>query len=192
MAKRIRGAEELEALARAFAADWRGGDRVMTWLRRHEGRARELSRLIDDGWSWADISRAMFAAGITYQRSGAPIPPALLCRKAYEARNLVLKRSRKQVPRPAATTIPAAGQAAGPRPAAAVAQHDAASGQELASLRPPELEEAPEFRPARLAGWSGRTTHAREEATRDTPSVATSPAPTGRADAVISRLMNRK
>lgn len=90
--KRLRHHDELEQQARTFGQDWRMGDRVMTWLNRHEGRARELSGLVEDGWSWADIGRAMHLAGITY-RTGQSISASILRKKASEARASVRAKS---------------------------------------------------------------------------------------------------
>ncbi len=47
--KRARDLDELDELAQRLGADWRPGDRVMTWLNRHEGRAGALSLLVEDG-----------------------------------------------------------------------------------------------------------------------------------------------
>lgn len=83
--KRVRSVAELEALAAKLGADWYDGDNVMTWIRRHEGNARELSKLVKDGWSWADVGRALALAGITYAK-GTPITAKTLSRKAWDAR----------------------------------------------------------------------------------------------------------
>jgi hypothetical protein len=73
-------------LARGFGADWTPGDTVQTWLHKHEGRTGELSRMIDEGWSWEDLGKAMHLAGIRY-RTGEPISANTLRHKAYLARN---------------------------------------------------------------------------------------------------------
>lgn len=83
--KRVRSVAELEELAAKLGADWYDGDNVMTWIRRHEGNARELSKLVKDGWSWADVGRALALAGITYAK-GTPITAKTLSRKAWDAR----------------------------------------------------------------------------------------------------------
>jgi hypothetical protein len=95
--KRRRSEAEIQDAANRFAADWVPGDSVGTWLNRHEGGARELSDLIVDGWSWADVSRALFEAGICY-RTGRPIPEETLRAKAYRAR----QKHRPKQPAPAA------------------------------------------------------------------------------------------
>jgi hypothetical protein len=113
--KRRRSASELRDLARVLEQNWTEGDRVMTWLVRHEGRAGELTALLKDGWSWADISLAMQSAGIGY-RPGTPINPQTLRQKACEARRRVRGWAEKEnasrpmavVPQPSphfATTI---------------------------------------------------------------------------------------
>jgi hypothetical protein len=85
-AKRKRSDAELQALAHGFGADWTPGDTVQTWLHKHEGKAGELSRMVEEGWSWEDLGRAMHLAGISY-RTGAPISANTLRHKAYLARN---------------------------------------------------------------------------------------------------------
>ena len=166
--KRARDLDELEALAHRLGADWRPGDRVMTWLNRHEGRGGELSLLVEDGWSWADIGRAMHLAGIHY-RTGQPISGDVLRVKAYQAR-------RRAKARAARAQVPVPGSSSG------LAQ-PGGGGTETRS------DEEPEFRPARLAGWSGqpwRDQDAQHDAARPDP------APAGRADAVINRLMKKR
>lgn len=62
-----------------------GGDPVMFWLRRAEGRSGALSALVREGWSWTDVGLAMARAGITY-RTGKPLSATVLAAKAFEAR----------------------------------------------------------------------------------------------------------
>ena len=83
--KRVRSQAEIDEAAARFAADWRDGDTVQTWLNVHEGQNGELSRMVASGWSWADVGRALFEAGICY-RTGRPIPSATLQVKASLAR----------------------------------------------------------------------------------------------------------
>ena len=83
--KRVRSDAEIREAAERFAADWVAGDSVQTWLNWHEGRCGELSEMILRGWSWADISRALFKAGICY-RTGRPIPVGALRVKTCKAR----------------------------------------------------------------------------------------------------------
>ena len=89
--KRVRTNGELADLARRVGADWHPGDNVMTWIRRHEATTHELSLLVRDGWSWADLGRALDLAGIHYQ-TGRAIAGDLLRRKAGKARSDERKR----------------------------------------------------------------------------------------------------
>jgi hypothetical protein len=84
--KRKRTDAELQALAQVLGADWVQGDTVQTWIHKHEGKSGELSRLVEEGWLWEDIGKAMHLAGITY-RTGQPIPPHTLRLKAWLSRN---------------------------------------------------------------------------------------------------------
>jgi hypothetical protein len=115
--KRKRSEAELQALARLLGADWTPGDTVQTWINRHEGRTGELSRMVEDGWLWEDIGKAMHIAGITY-RTGHPIPAHTLRLKAY------LSREREHE-RAAAKAARQAGQHATARPRPAPAEPQA-------------------------------------------------------------------
>ncbi len=84
--KRKRSGAELHDLSRALGADWTPGDTVQTWLHKHEGKAGELSRMVEEGWSWEDLGKAMHLAGISY-RTGELISANTLRHKAYLARN---------------------------------------------------------------------------------------------------------
>ena len=185
--KRPRDRDELEEQAGIFGRDWRAGDRVMTWLNRREGRSGELSRLVEDGWSWADIGRAMHLAGITY-RTGEPISAAILRKKASEAR--VAARAKSAPPQgialsnTAAPVVPPVQQQAPPRHSAAVV-----------SLPPAETDfpiqdEEPEFRPATLIGHSGRKPPEALSPPKKQPVAA--PSPTIDVDAVLARFTGRK
>lgn len=136
--KRLRSAEELAALAQLFAADWRHGDSVMTWIRRHEGMGRELSKLVKDGWSWGDLGRALAKAGIVY-RTGTPISAITLRNKAWAARKAAEGEG-----------VQAVESAAAPLPRFVP----------VASLPPGQTanqeDEEPAFQIARLAGHSGK------------------------------------
>jgi hypothetical protein len=90
--KRKRTDAELNDLARVLGADWTQGDTVQTWIHKHEGKTGELSRLVEDGWLWEDIGRAMHLAGIAYS-TGQPIPPHTLRLKAYLSRNRERERT---------------------------------------------------------------------------------------------------
>jgi hypothetical protein len=93
--KRARSEAEIMEAAKGFTTDWVRGDQVGTWLYVHEGQGHELSRMIRRGWSWADISRALHAAGIHYA-TGHPIPARTLRTKASEAR----ARARREADQP--------------------------------------------------------------------------------------------
>ncbi len=162
--KRVRTPEEVEALSRTFSADWRPGDHVMTWLKRHEGKTQELSNLVRDGWSWTDVGRAMAVAGIHY-RSGEAMSAPILRKKASEARAAI--RDRQAVDAGSsqgkatikASANPGSGlvdiefwnalrskQVAGQVAQAVVARTGSAKGEE------------PEFRPVRLRKYEPSTT----------------------------------
>ena len=108
--KRARSHAELAALAARFAADWHEGDNVMTWIRRHEGSAHALSRLVRDGWSWRDLGRALALAGIRYGTAPA-ISGEVLCRKAWVARS---DEHRRQTRKPGGKDVERRGKPAGP------------------------------------------------------------------------------
>ena len=185
--KRPRHRDELEQQARIFGQDWCPGDRVMTWLNRHEGRSGELSRLVEDGWSWADIGRAMHLAGITY-RTGESISAAILRKKASQARAGVRAKSArapdKAPPTMDAPLVPPVQQQAPPLPSPS-----------LVSLPPagtdfPTGDEEPAFKPATLIGHSGR------KPTEALPLPKKAPVP-GRSpsidvDAVLAKFTGRK
>lgn len=181
--KRPRHRDELEQQAGTFGRDWRAGDRVMTWLNRHEGRAGELSRLVEDGWSWADIGRAMHLAGITY-RTGAPISAAILRKKASEARAAARTKSA-----PPWGAIP---DTDAPEPPV---QQQAPPLPSPVSLAPagtdfPIRDEEPEFKPATLVGHSGRKPPETLPLTAKEPVPA--PSPTIDVYEVLARFTGRK
>ena len=103
--KRKRSDAELQDLARAFRADWTAGDMVHTWIHKHEGKSGELSRMVEEGWLWEDISKAMQLAGITYS-SGQPIPAHTLRLKAYLSRTRERSRGTAEAARQAAAGLP--------------------------------------------------------------------------------------
>ena len=142
--KRSRDADELAALAERFKADWRSGDRVMTWLNRHEGRNGELSALVEDGWSWADIGQAMHLAGIFFG-TGKPIPADTLRGKAWKARRHERQRA---APRP---EVAPALEAPRNTPSTVLALPPPASTQ---PAEPDEDE--PEFRPVSFLKWDAK------------------------------------
>jgi hypothetical protein len=185
--KRPRDRDELEEQAGIFGRDWRAGDRVMTWLNRREGRSGELSRLVDDGWSWADIGRAMHLAGITY-RTGAPISAAILRKKASEARAAARAKSAprqgKVLSDTGALEVPPVQQQVPPRPAPA-----------LVSLPPaktdvPIEDEELEFKPATLIRHSARKPPEALPLPKKEPAPA--PSPVIDVDAILARFTGRQ
>jgi len=183
--KRLRGRDELEHQADIFIRDWRSGDRVMTWLNRHEGKSAELTRLLEDGWSWADIGRAMHLAGIAY-RSGAPISPAILRKKASEARAAARAKS--------AQSSDVAEQESG-RPIPLSARHRPLPlpSPDHVAVRPAVADLLNEddylaFRPATLIG------HRRQESAEVAPPLAKQPAPAPEINvaAILAKFTGRK
>jgi len=171
--KRQRDGDELAAQASVFAAGWRNGDRVMTWLHRHEGQLGELSCLMEGGWSLADIGLAMHAAGIAY-RTGTPISAGLLRRKVSLAR--VMAEAKKA---PQQTEIKSLPPAASP------------SVRNLPPTHRPIEDEEPEFKPASFIKYPPR--RPLEASPQSAPAIA-SPAPPVEIDvaAVIARFIGRK
>jgi hypothetical protein len=192
--KRPRTKDELAELAQRLGADWRHGDNVMTWIRRHEATGAELSRLVRDGWSWADLGLALALAGIKYQ-TGPAIPGDLLRRKAGKARADERNRQASEVLRrpPVAPAVQAPGPSGPPMTSAS---HLPAAAVFPTFSTPPGMEpaiedEEPEFRPATLRGWSGTKIVRGEKK----PAEAEAPdahAPTNDAADVIARLLGRK
>lgn len=179
--KRRRDRDELEEQAGLFGRDWRAGDRVMTWLNRHEGRTGELSRLVADGWSWADIGRAMHLAGITY-RTGEPISAAILRKKASEARATSrAKRASSLGALPTTDTpgVPTASQDVPPLPAAV-------------SLAPAETDvpgenDEPEFKPASLIRYGA----SKPSVPRPVSNKPPAPDPAIDVDAILARFTGK-
>src|SRR3954451_21868549 len=82
--------ERLSALFRARRAP---ADGIAPWLRKNLPRLR---RMIDDeGWSWADVGRALTLAGITYE-GGRPWTGKVLTVKVAQAQNQLRKRAAKR------------------------------------------------------------------------------------------------
>ncbi len=132
--KRRRSEAELQDLARAFQADWTTGDMVHTWIHKHEGKAGELSRKVEEGWLWEDVGKAMQVAGITYS-SGLPIPAHTLRLKAYLSRNRERERMTAAPGRPAQHSIPTTV------PAAAIPVIAAALQAPILRAAPPDVGE---------------------------------------------------
>ena len=83
---------QVERLADEFRRRWVAADGIEPWLRRNLGR---LARMTEVGWSWADIGRAMTAAGITYS-TGRPWTGPLLARKAVQVRAQIRQREARR------------------------------------------------------------------------------------------------
>jgi hypothetical protein len=90
--KAARPDTQVERLADEFRRRWVAADGIEPWLRRNIGR---LARLTENGWSWADIGRALTAAGITYS-TGRPWTGPLLARKAVQVRAQIRKRQARR------------------------------------------------------------------------------------------------
>lgn len=161
--KRVRTSEEVEALSRTFSADWRAGDQIMTWLKRHEGKTQKLSNLVRDGWSWTDVGRAMAVAGIHY-RSGEPMSAAILRKKASEARAAVRSRNAADARnRPAVQPTIESSRAMQNSAAGSGWREKEPIKADLAKLPIVDDGPEPEFRPVRLRRYEPSTTPQVEE-----------------------------
>jgi hypothetical protein len=188
--KRPRMQDELVGLAKRLGADWRPGDNVMTWIRRHEGATAELSQLVRDGWSWTDLGKALNLAGIRYQ-TGTAISGDVLRRKASKARTDEQKRQASELRRRSAT-IGAMTEFVPPRSAAnfgRLGQSSNPASGISAGHEAPSVAMEPEFKPAKLTGGNGAKL---QLAAGISNNMAQSPAlePID-VDAVIARLSGR-
>jgi hypothetical protein len=186
--KRPKTQDELADLARRLGADWRPGDKVMTWIRRHEATDTELSRLVRDGWTWTDVGLALALAGIKYQ-TGQAIPGHVLRRKAEQARaDEHKRRASAALRRPPAVTAVEAPVSIDPRVKAT-----SVSALSVPSIQaePAREDEEPEFRPASLKGWSGTkiVKGERKISAGMAPDVEVTE---GDAEEVIAKLFGRK
>ncbi len=143
-------------LANRLGADWRAGDSVMTWIRRHEGATEELSGLVRDGWSWTDLGKALGLAGIRYQ-TGTVMSGDLLRRKAGKARADARKREAEVLRRRSesaavkAQSAPAMSAGAWPR----LEQNPGAADRVPIARERAAAEYEPEFTLAKLAAANG-------------------------------------
>lgn len=169
--KRVRTEDELDQVAKRFAETWKTGDRVMTWLKEHEGKRGELSDLVFQGWLWADVGQALFRAGIAY-RTGKPIDAITLSNKATRAREAVRARGVDGLRAPGRPRLGSISPPASPRPAnrtnesatAIPGLHspshaDSRANQEPSLQRPSsearsgdDIPVGPQFRPVGLPG----------------------------------------
>lgn len=65
MLKRNHNDTEIEALAQKFRESWSEGQVIRSWLRNHSAELRKLVR--EEDWSWANVGRALSAAGIQFK-----------------------------------------------------------------------------------------------------------------------------
>jgi len=168
----------------------------MTWINRHEGRGlEELSRYVDDGWSWADIGVAMQMAGISYS-NGQPIAPDILRWKAYGARQREAKRASRRDQEPEAAhelkglaNSPNIGIVASPPDSTKVKMRGATPFAASDNARPQDQGE-PMFKLATLIAWNSEPTLAKDIP----PKTALAPPLETNVDvdAKIARLLGRK
>jgi hypothetical protein len=186
--KRPKTQDELADLARRLGADWRPGDKVMTWIRRHEATDTKLSRLVRDGWSWTDVGLALALAGIKYQTDQA-IPGHVLRKKAEQARSDEHNRRASAALRrsPPVTALEAPVSIA-PR---AKTTYVPALPVPSIQAKPAIEDEEPEFRPASLRGWSG-TKIVKGESKQDQENAPDGKVTEGDAEEVIAKLFGRK
>lgn len=69
MLKRDHNNAEIEKLAQKFRESWSEGQVIRSWLRNHSAELRKLVR--EEDWSWANIGKALSAAGIQF-KTGKP------------------------------------------------------------------------------------------------------------------------
>lgn len=67
--KRSHSQAEIEELARTFRETWSEGQVIRSWLRSHSEELRKLVR--EEDWSWANIGKALSAAGIQFNTDKA-------------------------------------------------------------------------------------------------------------------------
>ena len=172
--RRIPSDDEINALAARFRALWSPGDVIRPWLRQH---SEMLLDLIQTGWSWGAIARAMTQAGITY-RTGKPWTADWLQSDAYRAR-LPLKGYRRR-----GQARNALGQETGTTPSPPVRAQDTC-------LDHPVPIEDPEFQPAKFIDWD--TKRSGVQATRaPAPAAPIIQPPASAYDDVMERLLGKK
>lgn len=185
--KHLRHDTDIGQLAEELAGRWNQGHGVEPWLRSLEP---ELSRKVrSERWSWGSIARALNIAGILYQ-TGRPWTGLSLAKKIASIRYETRQQDRRNnaLPHPMPAPVPAPS----PLPLPAAALPVLAVRTPAIETADAEMDEEPEFRPAKLAShWSG-TKIVRQEV--KPPETKPSPAqpPTGDADEVIARLLGKK
>jgi len=174
--KRIPSDDEIDALAERFRALWSPGNVIRPWLRQH---AEMLLELVQSGWSWAAIARAMTEAAITY-RTGKPWTADWLQSDAYRAR-LPLKGYRRRgkaghthaketrTPSPPMPAVPV--QDTGPVPVVST--------------------DEPEFQPARFIDWDAKRP-GNPVTPPPAPAAPIIQPPAAAYDDVIERLLGKK
>jgi hypothetical protein len=175
--KRIPSDDEINALVARFLALWSPGEVIRPWLRQH---AEMLLELVQSGWSWAAIARAMTQAGITY-RTGKPWTADWLQSDAYRAR-LPLKGYRRR-----GQTSHALGQETGAAPSPPMPSIPA---QHTLSDHPAPMEE-PEFQPATFIDWDAKRSAAPATPV-PAPAAPIIQQPPSASDDVIERLLGKK
>jgi hypothetical protein len=183
--KHPRDETEIRQLAEDLAARWQRADGVEPWLRSLEP---ELSgKVRHHRWSWESLARTLNVAGITYATNRPRTGRSLLRKIAtvrFEGR--LARKSRASLPAAAQPQVPP-GNSTQPT-----------TTPILSSSPPPPTDsqsatedEAPEFRPATLRGWSG-TKIVRGEKKPAEVKAPDAPTPANDAADVIARLLGRK
>lgn len=208
----------MAVVAARLGLDWRAGDGIETWLRKH---VEELTAMVrDQGWTWDDIGRALNMAGIQY-RTGRPWRAVILRKKAGIAR---ARLSQNRAPADAVavavrdaliglggkvgqvvinmpgvaaqadqpTRQPVASPTANPLPVIPEAGDQPRTNAQPPDQQPTddEAEDVPTFAPASLIGWTGP----KPVPTAPTGPKATSPAPAAKQDAdeVMKRFLGKR
>jgi hypothetical protein len=128
--KRDHSDAEIETLAQEFRESWSEGQVIRSWLRQHSAQLRKLVR--EDDWSWANIGKALGAAGIAF-KTGKPWTGENVRR----AVDLAMKPRKVRTAGPAVLAEPVVPSSQLPAPAVVL------SSPPLATPRPPG---EPEFK----------------------------------------------
>ena len=174
--KRTPSDDEINALAAKFLALWSSGDVIRPWLRLH---AEMLLALVQSGWSWAAIARAMTLAGITY-RTGKPWTADWLQSEAYRAR-LPLKGYRRRNQTMSSQSLAAQT----PMPSAPP------ESAQFIEPYPSDVAGEPEFQPARFIDWEVRRSET-DAPPADKPAAPIIRPPSPTYDEVLERLLGKK
>ena len=150
---------------------------IRSWLRQH---AEMLLELVQSGWSWAAIARAMTQAGITY-RTSKPWTANWLQSDAYRAR-LPLKGYRRKGQ--AGHALGQETRAPSPPPMSPV------PAQDTWPNHPAPMEE-PEFQPATFIDWDAKRSEV-PAMPAPAPAAPIIQPPTAAYDDVLERLLGKK